>query len=160
MSEPPEQRIKIDGPIVAIDDDESFRSELKEVFERRGIPAVFQESATHTMRYLQNQPWNWRPGLIITDIVMDGMGGYQLIRRINELYRGRKIPIIVLSRLNAGVDLGEAEVDGAAAYLTKPLNEAQLFKIIAHITRPDPGPQEKKGMMVFTHEAGTRLLSR
>ena len=49
---------------------------------------------------------------------------------------------------------------GAAAYLTKPLNEAQLFKIIAHITRPDPGPQEKKGMMVFTHEAGTRLLSR
>jgi twitching motility two-component system response regulator PilH len=155
MSEHSDEKIHLDGPVVAVDDDEIFRKELKEILERNGIACVFQESATHAVRYFQNQPWNWKPGLIITDIVMDGMGGYQLIRRINELYQGRNIPIVVISRLNAGVDVGEAEVAGASAYLTKPLNEEQLIKIIRRVT-----DKNSKGIIVFTHEDGMRVLSR
>lgn len=148
-------RLRLDGPIVAVDDDEAYRNELKAILDRHEIPNIFQESATHAVRFLQNQPWNWKPGLIITDIVMDGMGGYQLIRRIQELYPNRSIPIIVISRLTAGVDVGEAEVAGAAAYLTKPLNEEKLMQILERVMT-----NEKKGMVVFTHDVGTRILGR
>ena len=88
--------IQLDGPVLAIDDDAEYRKELEEILTRHNLPSVFQETANHTLRYLQSQPWNWKPGVIITDIVMDGMGGYQLIRRIQELYPKSTIPIIVV----------------------------------------------------------------
>ena len=145
--------IQLDGPVLAIDDDAEYRKELEEILTRHNLPSVFQETANHTLRYLQSQPWNWKPGVIITDIVMDGMGGYQLIRRIQELYPKSTIPIIVVSKLTAGVDVGEAEIAGAAAYLTKPLREDKLMQIMERVTTKD-----KKRMLVFTHDSGSRGL--
>ncbi len=144
------ESIRFEGPILAVDDDEAYRKELKGILDRNNLPNVFLESATHALRFLQNQPWNWKPGLIITDIVMDGMGGYQLMRRIQDLYPNRNIPILVISRLSGGLDVGEAEVAGASAYLTKPLDEKRLLNVLERISTND-----KKGMLVFTHNSGT-----
>lgn len=150
-----EQPIQLDGPVVIVDDDEAFRKELREMLEKLGQAVIAIESAAHAVRFLQNQPWNWKPGLICTDLVMDGMGGYQLLRRMPDIYPNRNIPLLVISRLSSGLDVGEAEIAGATAYLTKPLHQAHLEDVLRRIT-----DKEKKGILVFTHDAGTRVLQR
>ena len=65
-----------------MDDDPIFRNESKTLLEEEGYEVVALDSGTHAIRYMQNQAWSWYPWLVITDLVMDGMGGHQLLRRI------------------------------------------------------------------------------
>lgn len=148
----PKKRL-VEGPAIVVDDDESARRDLKDILERSGVTVFVQESASHAVRFLQNQPWNWRPGMIFTDLVMDGMGGYQFIRRVLELYPKANIPIIVVSKLDAGVDVGEAEIAGAHGYITKPFDETRLLGLVEKVTH-----NEKRGM-VFHHDLGHRRPS-
>jgi CheY-like chemotaxis protein len=150
-----EEPLNVRGPVVVVDDDECFREELRGMLDKVGIRAIYQDSGSHCVRFLQNQPWNWYPAIIITDIVMDGMGGYQLMRRIQELYPNKNIPIIVISRLDAGVDVGEAEVAGASAYITKPVEEERLYETIRKVLN-----KEKSGMLVFSSDYGRRKTKR
>jgi CheY-like chemotaxis protein len=82
---------------------------------------------------MQNQPWNWYPALVFTDLVMGGLGGYQFIRRLAELYPKREIPVIVTSKLNSGLDVAEAEIAGADAYLIKPINAETVIETIRQV---------------------------
>lgn len=150
-----ELQLNIDGPVLIIDDDESYRNQLKTILDKHGITYVLQESGAHALRFIQNQAWNWKPSIIITDIVMDGMGGYQLIRRLQEIYNNKNIPIVVVSKLNAGIDVGEAEIAGAAAYLTKPFKEEGLLRLLSKVS-----DKEKRRMIIFTQDQSGRTLSR
>ena len=142
------------GPVVIVDDDEQFRDEFKALLVGLGAEVTAQESGSHAVRFMTNQPWTWRPGMIFTDLVMNGMGGYQLIRRIQEIYPNRNIPVIVVSKLDAGVDLGEAEVAGAAGYLTKPVAEHELVTMVDKVMKRD-----KRGM-IYLLQDGKKLLNR
>ncbi|MCB0324300.1 MAG: response regulator [Bdellovibrionales bacterium] len=145
--------LEVRGPVVVVDDDEEFRMKFTRMLEGMGLSVIQQDSGSHCVRFLQNQPWNWYPSIVFTDIVMDGMGGYQLMRRIQELYPRRSIPIIVVSKLDAGVDVGEAEVAGAAAYITKPVDEQRVYETVDKVLAAD-----RKGMLVFTSDYGRRSL--
>jgi len=138
-----------------VDDDDNYREHMRLLFQALGIDLITQPSATHAVRFIQNQPWSWTPSLIITDIVMDGMGGYQLIRRIQELYPNKHIPVVVISRLDANIDINEAEVAGAAGYLTKPVEKEQIVEMLNRITEGG-----KKGMLTFTSDYGRRKKPR
>lgn len=122
------------GSVLIVDDDPDFRSEIRDILTKDGYEAVCLESANHAIRYMQGQPWNWYPWLLITDLVMDGMGGYQLMRRVSEIYPNRTIPMLVTSRLGSPDDIVEAEQAGASAYLRKPIKYDELRTAISHAT--------------------------
>lgn len=122
------------GAILVVDDDPNFRLEIRDLLNDQGFKAICLESANHALRYMQGQPWNWYPWLLITDLVMDGMGGYQLMRRVTELYPNRTIPMIVTSRLGTADDIVEAEQAGASAYIRKPLKTDELLSAINKAT--------------------------
>jgi CheY-like chemotaxis protein len=122
------------GTILLIDDDAAFRREIKEVLEEEGYEVSAHDSANHALRYMQSQTWTWHPWLVITDLVMDGMGGYQLLRRLQEIYPNKNIPMIVVSRLGSTEDVLEAEMAGASGYLTKPVEPQKLLNTIQKVT--------------------------
>jgi DNA-binding response OmpR family regulator len=122
------------GTILVIDDDPAFRNEMRDILEDENYEVQCLESANHALRYIQAQAWSWYPWLIITDLVMDGMGGYQLMRRLNEIYANKNIPIVVVSRLGSAEDKIEAEIAGAAAYLKKPVEPKKLIDTIKKVT--------------------------
>jgi len=122
------------GTILVVDDDIEFRAQIRTLLEGEGYDAVCLESANHALRYMQAQPWNWYPWLLITDLVMDGMGGYQLMRRISEFYPNRTIPMVVISRLGTSDDMNEAEQAGATAFLRKPFDPKALVAAIKKAT--------------------------
>ncbi|MDD2941658.1 MAG: response regulator [bacterium] len=122
------------GPILLIEDDPEFRNEAQSYLQKQGYEVICQDGAKNAVSYMQKKPWSWSPWLIITDLVMDGMGGYQLIRRIQEIYPDKTIPVIVISQLKNAEDVSEAELAGANAYLGKPVSMDKLLETVKYVT--------------------------
>lgn len=74
------------------------------------------------------------PDLILLDIVMPGMDGFQVCRMIKSVNKFRKIPIIFISSLNESFDKVKAFEVGAVDYVNKPFNrEEVLARITTHL---------------------------
>ena len=63
-----------------------------------------------------------RPGLILLDILLPGMDGFEVLRRFKADANLKSIPIIILSNLGEPRDIDKAMKAGAAAYLVKANN--------------------------------------
>ena len=137
------------GPILHIDDDAIFRAQLKELLEERGLRVIPLDGGAHAIRFLQTQPWNWYPWVIITDIILAGIGGYQMMQRIQEYYPKRHIPTIVITNLTNAADVNEAEIAGASAYLSK---SSPTEDIIYAIERVGARQAKQKSMLISLPE--------
>ena len=74
------------------------------------------------------------PDLILLDIIMPGIDGFEVCRRIKRVGRFREIPIIFISSLNESFDKVKAFEVGAVDYITKPFNrEEVLARIDTHL---------------------------
>jgi PAS domain S-box-containing protein len=73
------------------------------------------------------------PTLVISDIVMPEMDGYELCRRIKAEERTRKIPVILLTSLTDAEDVLLGLDCGADSYITKPYSEAYLLASVEQI---------------------------
>ncbi len=68
-----------------------------------------------------------RPDLILLDVVMPGMNGYQVLGRLKADERTAGIPVIFVTGLNAPEDEARGLRQGVADYITKPINPAVVF---------------------------------
>ena len=82
------------------------------------------------------------PDLIITDIQMPNMDGYEVCRRIKEDDRLCRIPVIIQSSLTDGVHIDRGFESGADDYITKPINPAELVSRINSFLRSVPKSRE------------------
>jgi DNA-binding NarL/FixJ family response regulator len=73
------------------------------------------------------------PDLIISDIRMPGMDGYQLVRNLRSNARTRLVPIVFLSAKDETADRIEGFRTGVDAYITKPFDSEELAAIVAGI---------------------------
>ncbi|GJL82283.1 MAG: protein PilH [marine bacterium B5-7] len=70
------------------------------------------------------------PDLILMDVVMPGMNGFQATRRLNRDPDTRAIPVIIVSSKGEVTDKAWGLRQGAVDYLTKPVTESELIKKI------------------------------
>lgn len=75
------------------------------------------------------------PDLVISDIRMPGMDGYQFARKLRENQRTTLIPIIFLTAKDTTADRIEGFRSGVDAYVTKPFEPDELLVIVAGILR-------------------------
>jgi DNA-binding NarL/FixJ family response regulator len=73
------------------------------------------------------------PDLIISDIRMPGMDGYQLVRNLRSNARTRLVPIVFLSAKDETADRIQGFRTGVDAYLTKPFEPEELGAVVAAI---------------------------
>lgn len=71
-----------------------------------------------------------KPDLILLDLNMDGIDGYELCRIIRNNSMFKKIPIIMVTGNKGLIDKVKARFVGASGYLTKPFTRAELLKMI------------------------------
>ncbi len=116
--------------ILIVDDDPQLQKLLELALKRQGyevaIASTGEEAITGVLAF--------RPHLILMDVMMPDMDGYEATKRIRRMREGRDIPIIFLSALNQ-VD---AKVKGLRVggndYVTKPVNLPELLaRIEAHL---------------------------
>lgn len=91
--------------------------------ERMGITPLRAQSGEEGLRLFQEQ----RPDLVLLDIVMPGMDGYEVARRIRALEKaGEWTPILFLTGLDGDTNLEKGIAAGGDDYLTKPVSEVVL----------------------------------
>jgi PAS domain S-box-containing protein len=72
--------------------------------------------------------------LVISDISMPEMDGYQLLQKLRELPSMAKVPAVALTGYGRGADVDRARDEGFAEHLTKPLDLDQLLQIVKRLT--------------------------
>ena len=88
-----------------------------------------------------------RPDLIILDIVMGGIDGYQVCRRLRDLPRTRSVPILILSSRDSPASQVSGLELGADDYVTKPFILAELrmrVQALLRRCRPKPDPPSSR----------------
>lgn len=70
---------------------------------------------------------NGRPELIITDIMMPNMSGYELCREVRGIYGSEELPVLMLSAKPYAADAVESFDSGANDYVTKPVAKKELL---------------------------------
>lgn len=71
-----------------------------------------------------------RPDLVILDLMLPDMSGYEVCRELRKLYNRWDVPILMLTVMDRPVDELRGFAHGADAYLTKPYDPAELLKTI------------------------------
>src|SRR3989338_7670553 len=92
-----------DKQILVIDDDPDYRTVLQEILHQAGFNVEIAGSGKEAMEKIRS----FRPALILLDLRMPEMDGFELLRRFREVDQWKSIPIIILS----GQDLTPDQVD-------------------------------------------------
>ena len=114
--------------ILVIDDDPDLRLMLKAQLERRKHRVVVASSGRDGLQ----KAYQARPDLVILDIMMPGMDGWEVCRRLREL---SSVPIIMLTARNMQGDVVKGLESGADDYLVKPFSTAELDARIQAVLR-------------------------
>jgi len=121
--------------ILVVDDDPQLRRLMELTLRREGYDVITADTGTTGVQKVIED----KPDLILMDVMMPDMDGFDATRRIRRLPEGRHIPIIFLSALGQ-VD---AKVKGLRVggddYVTKPVNIVELVaRIEAHLRPESP----------------------
>lgn len=116
--------------VLLIDDTLSLLEEIKDILIMEGHEVSTASNGYDGLEKISKL----RPDLIITDLVMPEMDGYQLIKKIKSLPKFKDIPVIVLSAQAAKENKDKAFALKADKYLTKPCSIEELVGAINEVT--------------------------
>ena len=115
------------GPyILIVDDSQTVRQLVKLTLDRLGFNVIEAKDGFEALAQLANQV----PDLILLDITMPRMDGYQVCRIIKENGSTRHIPVIMLSGKDGFFDRVKGRLAGATDYVTKPFEPGALYTSI------------------------------
>jgi CheY-like chemotaxis protein len=116
--------------ILVIDDEPAIHRLLQIILEGEGYRIVGVEEHKGTRQAIAGN----RPDLIILDIVMPEVDGFDVLRMLKSDTATRDIPVIVLSVRNLREDIEKARSLGAELYMTKPFQPDHLVKAVNSIS--------------------------
>lgn len=128
--------------ILIVDDVETNRAILEEIIKNMGSYAVLAENGKQALEMIQKE----QPQLVLTDISMPEMDGYELCRILKKREETRDIPIVFISAFDEPEDIIEGFSLGGEDYITKPfIPEVVQARVGVHL-RLHEAKQELKQM--------------
>jgi twitching motility two-component system response regulator PilH len=125
--------------ILIVDDSPSQLMGIRRIVEKLGHQAVTAEDGADGVLVAKRE----LPDLILMDVVMPNLNGFQATRAITREATTKHIPVILVTTKDQDTDRVWGMRQGAKAYLTKPFSEAELADmILQHVgsTPQDDGP--------------------
>jgi len=116
--------------ILIVEDTPSEMQLISYYLQESGYSVISAVSAKEALTKVLDQ----KPDIIITDVVMPGMSGFELCRSLKKHPSTEKVPIIICTSKNQEIDRLWAMRQGADAYLTKPFTREQLLQVVQSIT--------------------------
>jgi len=113
--------------IVIVDDDRETREMLRTAFELEGYEIL---TATNGLRLISTLYVD-KPDLVLLDVVMSWIDGFELCRSIKKNEEFKDIPVIFISARKSDEDVETGMSCGAADYFTKPLEMDKLISRVA-----------------------------
>ena len=113
--------------ILVVDDSRTMQRVLNEVLGRKGLMPAFAGTAREALELLERHT----PDVILVDLVMPGMSGYDLLEELHADARWRHIPTVVVTARNDGDSLDRVRRLGVRDYLVKATySNADLLSLV------------------------------
>ncbi|MGB7247618.1 MAG: response regulator, partial [Phormidesmis sp.] len=115
--------------VLVVDDNPDLRAYVSSVLQREGYQVIVAEQGAAGLAMATKHS----PDLIITDLMMPGVNGLEMIERIRRDINLQGIPIVLLTaKADEGTRLAGVE-QGADAYLSKPFNDRELLAEVRNL---------------------------
>lgn len=121
--------------ILAIDDDPNIRRLLELRLEIKGYRVILQENGPDALRYMSD-PAAAKPDLVICDVQMPGMDGYEVCQRLRA--SGFRGPFLFLTSKHLTQDKVRGLEVGADDYILKPFDPHELEAKLAGYQKRAP----------------------
>ncbi|MDO9366427.1 MAG: response regulator [Methylotenera sp.] len=115
--------------ILVVDDSATDRFFLTELLETAGYEVTGAESGEECLAKVNSSP----PDLVLCDVVMPGLTGFQVTRTLTKNAATSHIPVILCTGKSQATDLAWALKMGAKACVTKPVVSAELLALIKNL---------------------------
>ena len=112
--------------IMVVDDSPTERAFMEGMLKKRGYDVLGSDSGETAVERAKNDP----PDLILMDVVMPGLNGFQATRAITREEKTKHIPVIICTTKDQETDKIWGLRQGAKDYVTKPVNEGELLEKI------------------------------
>ena len=136
--------------VLLVDDDARNIFALSSVLERRGMKVLTATTGNEAIAHLEDQS---DLAIVLMDIMMPEMDGYQTIAKIRENAAYRRLPIIALTAKAMKGDREKCLEAGASDYLAKPVNTDQLLFGAANVA-----PSLRRMRLMLQHDKVNVLL--
>ncbi|WP_214626905.1 hybrid sensor histidine kinase/response regulator [Paenibacillus agaridevorans] len=108
--------------IIAVDDDPVNLSVLAGILSTEPYTITTASSAGEALEHIRTAPWD----LLIADVMMPVMSGYELAQAVREHYSLSELPILLLTASSQPADIYAGFLAGANDYVTKPVDGMEL----------------------------------
>jgi CheY-like chemotaxis protein len=113
--------------VLLVDDDARNIFALSSVLERRGMKVLTANNGSEAVAMVESEP---DIAIVLMDIMMPGMDGYETIEAIRLHPQFRRLPIVALTAKAMKGDREKCLEAGASDYLAKPVNTEQLLSAL------------------------------
>lgn len=141
--------------IVVADDDLAIRLFVTEYLEMYGYSAIAAEDGQEALELVEA----YRPHLLVTDIMMPRMDGYELVRQVRQRPEFRQLPVILLTERRSTEERIRGYELGCDLYLPKPFEINELGAIIRNLLhrKIDQSDSNLRASTTLLHKTKTVL---
>jgi twitching motility two-component system response regulator PilH len=112
--------------ILVVDDSPTETFRFREILQRNGHQVLEASNGADGVAMARAE----LPDMILMDVVMPGMNGFQATRQITRGVETSSIPVVIVSTKDQETDRVWGKRQGARDYLTKPIEEVALMRVI------------------------------
>ncbi|ATS19172.1 response regulator [Synechococcus sp. PCC 6717] len=117
--------------VLVVEDSPPQREMISELLAKTGFEVTIASDGVEAIEQLQN----FTPDLVVLDIVMPRMNGYEVCRQIKADPRTQTVPVVICSSKGEEFDRYWGMKQGADAYITKPFDPKELIGTIKQLLR-------------------------
>jgi twitching motility two-component system response regulator PilH len=117
--------------VLIVDDSQTLRQMVSELLQNNGIKVIEATNGIEAKERIESNA----PDLVITDLIMPQMNGYELCRWIKNGSATQNIPVLICSTKSEEFDRYWGMKQGADAYITKPFHPPELVKTVKQLLR-------------------------
>jgi len=114
--------------ILVVDDSSTNVVLLEAILQREGYEVISSLHAKEGLKYVSSMD----PDLILLDLLMPEVSGFDFMKTYNEMDKKREIPVIVVSAVDTSENKKLSKELGAVSFINKPVDIPALLNLINH----------------------------
>lgn len=116
--------------VLIVDDSPTETYKFKEILEKYGYEIITADNGADGVAVARQE----MPDVVLMDVVMPGLNGFQATRQLSKGDDTKHIPVIIVTTKDQETDKVWGRRQGASEYLTKPVEEKLLIDTIKRVT--------------------------
>ena len=115
--------------VLVVDDVASELKMIGDIMTKAGFEVMKAADGYEAVKFAEEK----KPDLLVLDIIMPKMNGFEVVRELRSNPKTEKLPIVLCSQKNTEIDRVWGMEQGADAYLTKPFDPKQLIDVVQRL---------------------------